>query len=780
MRTRARICSRRRGFLLPAALILGVVILGLALVYEFASRTQNRRGHRYRGTLVARYMSRAAVEYVRHLVRNAADPREVPGSGVAPTQGFRALVMAPPSALEKSLGQMRGGDDDRVLIGKLFGNDSLDLLEKLEESMMGGSVSVYLDIEPADFPGAPEWYVDKVAKGVLVTVRAVARAGGAERRASGQVSAVVYPLNSPVLGRFPGNTGLQWNEPGRAFPSQPFDLSRPDRALLGEQTVAQGKVQETYADRGWAYPRHQVVDPGGGPWGLHHLLWRPESGKVPVPRSLLFEEPPGTFEGDFPDPFHPGRMQRPMVEGLVLGVSGEPTSSVPGVDYPFSSPPRNASYYEDPSVYPNQPASTGIGGPFGTTLDPSPTYAPGTRMRVYAYGAVTVDRDKQSDDEAAQRASVGFDLPFRETVGYYLPQAPESQGEYAQAVQDVNGPLPRLPESPPGSGFATMPNLNFQVDRDGDGTLDTYVSSEAAYPTIVHTRALFDAVELFPDFGDYVPHSSRTVDLPVHLAFELSTLDVQEAQERLHELAWDPSKLRAAEAWEELPYGLTHRDPLHGLGTEPDEGLHWGVLDDEAAAAGDQSRFLTQLPEIAAYAPQRWMPTTYVYGQPGLKKFFPDGNLRGVRVVVVPHTEDGPSTVKLSGRWLGGVLAAGLVEEGGLIPPQPVHSPLEVMARYAVVGGNGGSHLLVHTPADGLFPVAPSSEPLAKLRGGAFVGLNQPVLATIGPEVELQRALQAARQGKQPAPLGVVWDETHDPIGKNANQAYRVAWAGLR
>lgn len=781
MRLRSRSSSNcRQGFLLPAALILGVVILGLALVYEFAARTQNRRGHRYRGTLVARYMSRAAVFLVRHLVRDAADPRQIPGSAPQPTRDFRSLVMSPPSRLERAVEEVRGGDDDRVLLRNLFGGDATDLLDQLEESMDGASLTIHVDIEPTAFPGAPEWYADTVSKGVVVTIRAIAQAGGVERRASGTESVVVYPLISPVLGRFPGNTGLQWNESGRAFPAEPFDLARPDLPLLGEQTVTQGKVQETFADRGWAYPRHQVVDPGGGPWGLHHLLWLPESGKVPVPRSLLFEEPPGPFEGDFPDPFHPGQMQRPLVEGLVLGVSGPPTEAVPGVDYPFSSAPLAASYYDDPTVYPPLPSSTGIGGPFGTTLDPSPTYAPGTRLRVYAFGAVTVDRDDRPDDEGAQRASVGFDLPFRETVGYYLPQAPDSAGEYAQAVQDPNGPLPRLPEAPPGSGFSTLPNLNHQVDSDGDGTLDTYVYSEAAYPTIVHTRALFDAVELFPEYGDYLPHASRTVDLPAHLAFELSTLPVQEAQERLHELAWDPAKLRAAEDWEELPHGLSHRDPLHALGTEPDDELHWGVLDSEAAAAGDASRFLGELPEIALYAPRRWMPTAYVYGQPGLEKFFPDGDLRGVRVIVVPDTEDGPSSVRLEGPLRGGVLAAGLVEEVDQIPAQPVHSPLEVMARYAVVGAHGGSHLLVHTSVDGLHPVGPADEALAKLRGGAFVGVNMPILGPTGPEPELEKALQAALQGKQPKPLGVVWDETHDPIGARANQAYRVAWVGLR
>ena len=64
--------ASRRGFLLPSAFVVGLLILGLATGYELLVRHQTARGHRFRGALTGEHLARGAVEVVLHLVRDLA------------------------------------------------------------------------------------------------------------------------------------------------------------------------------------------------------------------------------------------------------------------------------------------------------------------------------------------------------------------------------------------------------------------------------------------------------------------------------------------------------------------------------------------------------------------------------------------------------------------------------------------------------------------------------------------------------------------------------------
>lgn len=789
----ATIRRRRHGFLLPAAVILGAVILGLAGMYYLATKHQTARGHRFKGTLVGRFMAEGAVHLVQHAVRDYAQPSRRPQAALAPTRSLFDLALLPPAAFQEAVAELHQGarsdPDHRKLLDRLLGDTGLSkTLDALAATVTGAELEVFLDLEASALPDKPDWYADPVPKGVTVNVLAKSRYGGREEVQRGSETFVVYPLGSPVLGRFTGNAGMQFHDPAAGFPANPFDLARPDQPLLGGGDAATpGTLAKTYAGQGWVYPRHQVLEPGGGAFGMHGLLWKPRAGKVPVPRSLIFPDPPPVFTEDYQTPGNPLLLQRPMIEGLVQGLSGPPSDILPMPPYPFGSPPVAAGYYrEDPGAYPQPPPQAGGPSPFGSTLDPSPTYAPGSRMRLMALSAVTLDRDQSSSDEDAQRLSVGVELPFREGVAYVLPQAPSDPGEYAAAVKPVKfdypDVLPQIPSDPPGSGFGSLPNKNREVDLDGDGFDETPVASELPFPEIPVFTGLYPAARLFPAYDQYLRFSSRTVDLPLNFVHELATLEVEEAQKRLHQVAWDPAKLRELEAWEELPYGLLHTDPLHtGYKLEDGDLLHAGVLEKEARAAGEPARLLQQLESVERYAGTRWMPEVHVYGQAALQRYFPDGNLRGLRVFVERTEKDGAATLEVGRPYFNGQLSSGLVHVATALPAQGPGDLLEVFGRYLVVGAHGEAHLQFFTPLDGLFAVSKSVQTPAKLRGAAWVGTAAPYAFGLpGNPVVLQQKLAEARSGYVDAPLLAVWDQARDPIGKDAQQGYRIAWTGLR
>jgi hypothetical protein len=762
--------------------LIGAVILGLAGIYFLASRNQNARGRHFQGTLTARYLSRGAVELVRHAVRDYAHPTREPLTQVDPARSFLDLAMTLPSTLKEdvALARAQAGSsdraDDRKLLDRLFGKGLGKLLDQLESSVPGAEVRVYLDFEVSPFPGAPEGYSDPVPKGMTVQVRAEARWGGATREALGSEAVVVYPVASPLMGRFTGNTGFTWHEDGASLSDRLLDSSRPDLPLLADGTLpGAGKLQEAYRDRGWAYPRHQMILPGGGLDGLHHLLWKPEGGRVPIPRSLLFPDLPPTFGADFLIPGDPLHFQRPLLEGLVQGSAGTLSDTIPNLTYPFAALPGVKNYYqEDPDTYPApEPNETGP-GPFGTPLDPSPTFAPGSRARLFAVSALTIDRDRTSQDEDDQMASAGVALPFREAFGYLLPQIPEDLGGYDPSLG------PRLPEFPPGSGRGLLENRNQRVDLDDDGVDEFVVPSEVPYATLDTFVNAYSLENLLPDATSFSKVGSRSLDIPVNYLLELSTMTVVKAQERLHELAWG-DHLDELKAWEELPYGLHHTDPLHLRGKLPGDTLHWGVVEAEARAQGEAPKFLTQLKEMEVLAASRWMPTAYVFGLAGLEKFFPGGDLRGFRVQVLRDKKDGPSYLKLAKSYHSGVLVADLVEVSAEVAAQGEGELLEVFAQDVVLGAVGESHLMVFAPSTGFYPVSKKAGDPARLRGAVFTDTQASlVLGGSGnPAAQAAKLTQVLNRYK-PARMCVSWDARRNPLGAKAHRGYRVAWAGLR
>lgn len=762
------------------AALLGAVILGLSSIYFLASRNQNARGRRFQGTVLTRYLSEGAVSLLSHLTRDYAHPTRMPPESVDPTRNLLELSLTPREGLEAAFEKMRRQNlsdrgDDRALLDRLLGKGVSDLLEALEATQPGAELLVHVGIAHAPFPDAPEAYRDSIPKILTLQFRAEALYGGARRVATGDETIVVYPLHSPLLGRFPGNAGYTWHESGASFPDEPFDTSRPDQRLVPRGGgVAAGNLAQTYEERGWVYPRHQVIAPGGGPGGLHHLLWLPESGKVPLPRSLIFRNPPDTFSGDFPPPGNPLESQQPLVEGLVQGGSGK--IWIDGLAYPFTGqPPPRSPFEEDPVKYPPLAEHGNAPGPFGSTLDPSPTFAPGSRARVFAVSALTVDRQRTDEDEGQQSGWVGFELPFREAFGYLLPQLPPGPADY----DPLEGP--GLMETFPGSGLTELENRNRLVDRDGDGIPEYTVPSEIPHDPVQLITSLYSLAALFQDYESFRTVASRVVELPLNYVFHLSTLTAEEAQETLHRVAWSEGGLSEAMAWEELPYGLYHRDRVHTSRGVPEDALHYGSTPEEAQEKGEESGFLEHLGDMERFAASRWMPSLHVYGQKGLEKFFPDGNLRGLRVRVERATEKGASFVSLGGAYKAGWLTAGLIEVSGEIPAQAPGELLEISGNTVVVGDEGVSHLQIHAPSSGFFPAAPKAGEPSKLRGGVYLdthasGYQVPSGDFEGQAAKVSQVLDAHELGI----LCTVWDEARDPLGEDAFRGYRISWEGLR
>lgn len=784
----------RAGFLLPSAALVGFVILSLAGLYFFVMRQQDVRGRRFQGTLVGRYMAQGAVRYVAHLIRDAASPRErLPGSP-EPLAHFRSLARHPASDFPKVLkayaprepGLVSRGDH-RGLIEDLFGSGASAPLDALEDEVPGASLYVTMKIEPEEFPERPEWLTDEAQKALRVVITAEASFGNRKEVAETCEHVVVYPLEAPLVSRFTANAGVAWHEDGRPFPEYPFDEDLPDRALFAADAAPEeGGAAAAFADKGWAFPRALNVRPGGGAWGQHHLLWRPEDGEVPLPAPRDLDDQPAAVQDPAPYPGIPDLYQEAWLMGLVQGgASGFRMVTEPGGRGPFSGGVHDL---RTSGIPPEEHAElvaaasggvVGAFGPFGTTLHPSPTYAPGSRAILRAVSAVVVDRDAAGRDEREQEDAVGVSLPKREAVAYLNADAPREDFDFEDARQvRERGGWP--------AGFPRVPDEVENRNRHPEG-VEGEVSTEVPWDPVRLDAGFYDPFRLYPDAPTYRRFASRTVHLPLHAVFALANLPVEESQAALHRVAWGSGDaLDAMAAYREVPRVLAHRDPVHekaAAGTE--DGVAVGTAAHytlpEGADPGDadaaERRFLEDLAEAAVRQETRWQPTAFVWGEAGLRKFFPDGDLRGHRVHVFPEKKGGVAEVTLQdASWHSGTLVADILVVTASFPARGEGQLLELASPNLFLVAGAETHLAAR---GNLFTVATRPDRAVKVRGRVYQGVAPPLSPVSDPGKVAARVRQLHEDYPHGAALLVVYDGARDPLGPGKQENYRVAWGGL-
>lgn len=796
--------TRRPGMILPSAAVMGLVMLGLAGVYLSSMRHQDTRGRRYAGHTAGRHLARGAVEYVRHLVRDASDPQAPGEATVEPGRSFRDLARHPAGALPAAVRALRkrgailGPRDDRDLLDRLFGPGARDPLDALEAGLPGAALRIELDFSAARFPGAPDWLADSVMKTFVTSVAAEVVCGGAREAARGDETSVVYPLTPPVLGRFTADTGLVWHDPSGGPTEDPLDPARPDVPLFEGSSGIQAPdmLAARFADQGWVYPRTYVLQAGGGVGGQHGLLWTPRDGRSPSPKAGLLTRQPAGRTTSVPHPTEPFVSQLPLVAGVVQGA----TDPDPAANLPPGAELRTRGGIS--STYPAPLAGSAARltahPAMGTSLDPSPTFAPGSRAWVFASSAMTVDRDQRSNDETDQRDAVGVDLPRWEGLVYELTPTPADPDALRQAFDAVaRGEAPgMLPGPDPARPF--VPNRNVMADTDDDGLPDTPVESEILrHAAVPIDPAAWTVAQRFDSAQEYAGLASRIVEFPLNYCLSLGQTEPKESQALLQAMAWMPGDLAKLAAWDEPFRLLEHRDPLHLAGTE-DDRLHYDRRVDEDGEArvrrakpssgagavdpGDlpPPDLARDISEVEGFVSSRWMPTLEVWGQEDLTKYFPDGDLGGYRVLVGAAVKDEPAYVKLAGDvYRAGLLSSEIVELVGPVPAQGPDRLLEVMAPYLYVAAGGGEKRVALY--GGIRPVQDKDDArpqLVRIEGGAYTNTSLIAPASVATEARLRAKLQEIEGRYRPTMLGTRWDPDRDPVGRERHTAYRVAWAG--
>lgn len=770
---------------LPTAVILGFVILGLGSIYLFLSRTQAARGKRFEGTLVARHLAAGACEFVAHLMRDAADPGAAPGDRSAFGAKFRDLLLLPAPQLRQRVEAFPSllSQDHRGALDQLLGGQVSPALEGLAADV-DATVQVWVSVEVGRYPGAPEWLVDSVAKSVRFEVSAEATYGPRSEQVSRCAEFVVYPLLDPLVSRFTSNGGFAFNDPGADI-SGAFDPDGPVRPLFsGDEAVDNPDLLETkYANHGWAYPLSLAARPGGDLGGQDYLLWMPEGGRSPVPEPIEFEARPPGLTQPIPEPPDPQAPDPPVLEpldqeGFVTGLVQ--FTGQPGLDSAWDSGDLVASAWGRDG-YPTGHMAAGfetMAFRFGTSRVPSPTYAPGSRMRLEARSALVVDRDHRGDDERAQRVEVGDALPRREAVAYQLGRTPNSMGELDGVMNGGHegGDLPHPP--------AEVPNRNLWADTDGDGEVDTPVRSEEPYPTLRLDRAAYAVPAAFDgQVNAYAAMASRPLELPLSAVHALGSSPVEASHRELFDAAWRSGEVTRFARWAVVPERIDHQDKPReiekdGPRADQEEGVPgaFGKAHYFRRATGDPAedlaRFVRDVGQADEWARWRWHPHVVVEGEEELKEFFPDGDLRGHRVIVVPEDPGRPMMLEVRGeRYRGGVLSTNYMNVLEPPPEQEVTHPLTLEGCAVYLHGDQGE--VPATVVGGIVPLRPQD--------GASL---DPVLvrgSTRARRVETLRQFdEEATQNKVGVSLATQYDGARNPTGVEAHKTYRVSWVGLQ
>ena len=162
---------------------------------------------------------------------------------------------------------------------------------------------------------------------------------------------------------------------------------------------------------------------------------------------------------------------------------------------------------------------------FGAPEHPSPTLVLGPAVSGCArIAGLAIDRDKTETDEIEQKSCSGLDLPQRETIDPFFINANEN--DYSAAIcRETSTPLELTPLRPfcspslIGAAIAATPpeepvrtglleNLNFHVDSNNDGQLDTTVSSEAPFQPIAIPLDTYSYGKLFDNWDEYCRFAS--------------------------------------------------------------------------------------------------------------------------------------------------------------------------------------------------------------------------------------------------------------------------------
>lgn len=768
--------SRRRGFLLAVAVLVGLTILGLGSTYYRFARNQNVRGHRFKGALVTTELSEAVAYHLASLVRIEGDPsRKIPDAKPG-KHALGWLMRLPPSAFEKEWKTLQRMDEKK-LVDTLFDAKASKRIETMVERIPGAQVSYRVEIELGETLDGGQ---DSVPKHALIRLLAQAEYQRIRRQAETYVPIMVYPLATPVLGRFTGNTGHIWHDPKRGIPTKPLDSSKATkpfradgRAVRPEEWIAKNQ------DKGWAFPRHQLLNSGTGLFGMEHLLWKAEGGGLHPPLSFLVEPQPETFL-PVVSPRDQFVNQLPLLESVVAGspLGSTETNSVPGIEPLFPPPYVKASeFLNDIDRYGMLPVLTNQEHPFGSSMDPSPTFAPGSRLRASFLSAITLDRNEYTSDEDSQTAAVGARLPQREALVSLLPDAPIYDDEFVRTRENQ----PRVGTEPvlfpeeadqciPETGLCQLPNRNLNVDLDGNGSKETLVPTEGKHAPLAFWLPPVNLFRLFPDRESYQREASRVLDLPANYVANLSTLGYAEAQAELRRLSLDPDYLRTVtQEWDLSDFVLTHQDPIHKRGKESEQ-VHLAPTQNEE---GEVRTFMGSLENYLRAPSVRTMPTVYVYGPEKVKKYFPKGDLHGLRVVVLREKEDGPSVFELNRKFHSGMLQADILEVKG---PQEAKDPgesLELVAQELILPQNT-KHALSFF-ADTVRPVG--ARDYVENRGNSFDKVGVPHV--FGDFKANAKELTKRLQNRNSLPLVTVWDPLRDPTHTRKQRGYRMVWGGF-
>ncbi|MBI4871102.1 MAG: hypothetical protein HY814_06005 [Candidatus Riflebacteria bacterium] len=748
--------------MLYLVLVLVVLIGSVVLLYEASFRVRDKEARYDADQVLARYLTRGAVETLAYAVELELDEPLPPTVGGHSLRDVLALDAKGLSAiLERTT---RSSTDHRPLLETLLGEAPFRLIEEMKRAYPKAVLTYQLDVTVSGQPF--KGLTDPVQKFVELGLQAHCELGHADATYRNVLTLVVYSELPWVVSRLVAvwpqsaqdelntvSNSVQGERLGGPHPvvvfNAPEDLDVKD-PLFGGQPQPEGRfgagqlggsvaeLEQKLTQRGASYlgsssPDHRRIlriASGGPPAGQYFQVYPSPTGQTNYPQAQRLVDQPRLIENFRPPTPGGGPNQRVWIQGAVLGYyRGIDSEALLGVPTPG----------EDSGE------GSGILRPLGTAAHPSAGLLYGNvRAGLAAISDLAVDRDESDADEEAQRAVCRCEPPERESIDPFL-RGVQSR-DYQEDLVNEAGGLPyrhllsfNSPGWPPGQVW----NLNAPIEPS---------------PGMVHLQLdlqRYRYANLFETWGEYSRVSSHRLALPYNSLMTFASQGAGAAASRLLDVAFgagdaglEADVLRAAR-W-------PCSDPLHkaieaSAGTLmylETTGLDPAALDQLVLAAGGQPRYTRA--------------TIVCKGEKLFRDSFVDGNaldLEGCEVAVVPEKVGAPSPrldlgdLRVAPGGGGGILRAPEVTLRSVTNSASGASfaPLVIVANRLVLKGAG--------PFEACFILEQSL---------SLEGEEKPVVVK-GLVYDLTGRLLAALA----KPMAIVWEPRQNPLGLDADQHYR-------
>lgn len=570
----------RRGFMLPAILILAILVGGLAVMFHERTRHRDVQVKRGRDRAIAKYLARAGIEWAKFSLREASrleagNPDPDLESG--PLLPF--LLDRSERIVEKVETRTAEKDDHRDLLEQLVTPAAYESLDRLEKRHPGSKIRLRVEVSTTSL-GHSEVVSDPVLKTVVMKVTSEASMGAVTEAfrieepiwVHSNLPRAASRFTLSILGNDARETGqhridadgahvegdapvVLYHHPddGDPLDDEAFTPSGVKGEPMKVEVASPDDLMKQATGRGMVFLTGSEPDNGlplagsANPFGEDHLLGITQVGASSAPRFLEVMKVPEAF-GQFrpEDPDHPGARQAAGLESLVTPF-GAGSSAPGGPQLPLEWVSRLKLY--------------------GTPKKPSPTVVVGGASRLLGlYTRVGMDRDASDADET-QQATSGAKLPRTEALGSYLP--PVSESDLARVLADEAAGRPNFSVPAP-FPVLTVPNRNRMADTDGDGTPETPVAGEEPFDPLRPAPGQWLWMNLFKDPSEYALFMSRTIQVPANAFLHLCRMSRPEVLERLVATYAGGQGDPALEAYRLKDPVIHHEDSLHAkLGKEP-------------------------------------------------------------------------------------------------------------------------------------------------------------------------------------------------------------------